>query len=131
MSKKELDVVAAVIKDGDKYLLCQRNEDDDYGLLWEFPGGCIEEGENHPQAIKREIKEELDVDIEVGELISEFSDESPVLKIRIFLFSCSIKAGTLDAKDCKDFGFFSIGEFDKVALAPADKKIYSYFKNLD
>lgn len=124
--KKEVDVVAALIKNGDKFLLCQRNEQDRYGLLWEFPGGAVEKNESLTEAIEREIKEELDLEIEVHNLIREFSDEDPTLKIKIFLFRCSIKEGRPFAKDCKAFGFFDPLQIKKLSLAPADKKIFMY-----
>lgn len=124
--KKELDVVAALIEKEGKFLLCQRNETDRYGLLWEFPGGAVEAGETHPAAIEREIKEELDLEIEAKELLSEFFDEDESLKIRIFLFRCQIKSTEPKNLDCNDFGFYSLAQVAKLNLAPADKKIYSY-----
>ena len=126
--KKELDVVAALIKKGNKFLLCQRNEKDRYGLLWEFPGGAVEPDEDLKEAIQREIKEELDLEIKAYDLIKEFSDEDPTLKIKIFLFRCSIVAGRPFAKDCKAFGFFAPLQIEELNLAPADKKIFMYLK---
>lgn len=61
--KKELDVVAALIRKNNKILLCQRDKDDRYANLWEFPGGCVERNESYFEAIEREIKEELGFDV--------------------------------------------------------------------
>jgi len=124
--KKELDVVAALIEKQGKFLLCQRNETDRYGLLWEFPGGAVEAAEAKTAAIEREIKEELGLQIEAGELLNEFFDEDESLKIRIFLFRCQIKHGEPKSLDCNDFGFYNLEEAGKLNLAPADKKIHSY-----
>ena len=124
--KQKLDVAAALIKKGDQILLCQRKEDDNYALLWEFPGGVVEVGEKPSSAIEREIKEELNLTIKAKGLISEFFDEDDNLKIRIFLFECEIKGGNLQAKDCRDFGFFSLNQAKALCLAPADVKIFDY-----
>ena len=73
---KTIKVVAAVIRDGDKIFATQRG----YGDLkggWEFPGGKIEEGETPQESLKREIMEELDTEIEVGELIDTIEYDYP------------------------------------------------------
>ena len=70
-----LDVVGALIEAGDKFLVAQRNPDDRFASLWEFPGGKVEEKENKKEALKREITEELGIQIEVDELIYNFEDE--------------------------------------------------------
>ena len=59
----ELNVVAAIIEKDGKYLITQRMADDDFGLLWEFPGGTVKEGESEPEGLRREIKEELGMEI--------------------------------------------------------------------
>jgi len=122
--KRELDVVAALIKEGDTFLLCQRKKDDFYGGLWEFPGGAVEEDESLPQAVEREIEEELGLKIKAGELIGDFFDENEDLKIKVFLFRCSIRAGTPTCRDCQDFGFFTPAEMAPLSLAPVDGKNY-------
>ncbi len=126
--KKELDVVAALIRKKEKVLLCQRKEGDDYGLLWEFPGGVVEENEDLKAAIEREIEEELGIKIKAKDLIDEFTDENENLKIKIFFFECDIDSGVVCAKDCQAFGFFSQAEVEALSLAPADIKIFSYLK---
>ncbi|MCF7908032.1 MAG: NUDIX domain-containing protein [Candidatus Omnitrophica bacterium] len=129
--KKELAVAAALIKRDSKFLLCQRNPHDCYSLLWEFPGGAIEAGETNKQAIEREIAEELGLKIEAKELVNEFFDEDQDLIIKIFLIRCQIKSGKPKALDCNDFGFFSFPEAEGLALAPADKKILAYLKEVN
>ena len=76
-SQKHLAVVAALINQNEKFLLCQRKQDDAFALNWEFPGGKVEEAESRPQALAREIKEELGLDIKVGSLVEVFEDELP------------------------------------------------------
>lgn len=131
--KKELDVVAALIKEKGKILLCQRKADDTFALLWEFPGGCVEKEEFLPEAIKREIKEELDLEIEVTEFVEKFEDQNDILKIYVYLYLCKKVSGEIKAKDCNDFGFYTLNEVNNKELAPVDRKIYAfltrYFSN--
>ena len=128
--KKELDVVAALIRRDDKFLLCQREENDSYGLLWEFPGGCVELNETFKEAIEREIKEELDLKIKAETLVKTFFDENENLKIKIFLWSCKINQGIPKTKQCKNFGFFNLKDIALLNLAPADKKIFNYLNSV-
>ncbi|MBN2120593.1 MAG: NUDIX domain-containing protein [Candidatus Omnitrophica bacterium] len=129
--KRELDVVAAFITQAGKALLCQRKEDDAFANLWEFPGGKIEEKESHASALKREIKEELALDIEVGPLVEVFEDEIPALKIKVYLYKALRLKGEIKCLECKDFGFFGLDEIRRLKLAPVDKKIADYLEGLE
>lgn len=126
--EKSLEVVAAFIKKGNKFLLCQRKDSDRYGGLWEFPGGCVEKGETHSEAIEREIYEELGVNIKAKKAISNFFDEDAALKIEVFFYECFILSGEIFTKDCQNFGFFNLEEIQILKLAPVDKKIIFYLK---
>ena len=129
MSKKELDVVAALIEQDGKFLLCQRKDEDHFGGLWEFPGGTVEQSETLTFAVEREIKEELDFNVKPsGGVLREFYDESDCLKIRVFLIRCSVESGVPKCKDCKDFGFFDLSETAELNLAPVDRKIFEFLK---
>ena len=128
-SKKELEVVAALIKKGKKILLCQRREEDAFGLLLEFPGGKVEKQESKQEALKREIKEELNLDIEMGPLLNVFNDETAFLRIKDWLFEVLHFRGEIICDECRAFGFFSLGQIQKLNLAPVDKKIYKFLKN--
>ena len=89
---KTIKVVAAVIRDGDKIFATQRG----YGDLkggWEFPGGKIEEGETPQEALKREIMEELDTEIEVGELIDTIEYDYPEFHLSMGCYWCSVVSG--------------------------------------
>ena len=127
-SKKELEVVAALIKRDGKVLLCQRREEDAFGLLWEFPGGVREKEESQAQALAREIREELDIDIEVGPLVEIFRDEIPTLKINVYLYAVSDFRGAPQPIECKAFGLFSLEEAGRLHLAPVDRKIVDYLQ---
>ena len=127
--KPHLDVVAALITKDNKVLICQRKQDDAFPLLWEFPGGKVEESETYHQALKREIKEELGVEIETGvSPLGVFEDETEELKITVQLFKSTIKKGVLTPLECEDFSFVKIEHLSKFNLAPVDKKIASFLR---
>ena len=126
--KKELDVVAALIEEDGKYLLCQRKKEDRYGSLWEFPGGCLESNESFRQGIEREILEELGLEVTAGNFVGPFYDEDQTLIIKVYLFTCTISGGRPQALECKNFGFFSLDEMAQLDIAPVDRKIFYYLK---
>lgn len=125
---RKLIVVAALIKMDEKILICQRGEDDAYGLLWEFPGGVVEDGETLEEALVREIKEELGVNIRPFRLINNFYDTEGDLTINVHLFECLKESGDFLAIDCRDFAVVDIENISKFNLAPVDKKILTYLK---
>jgi len=127
---KYLDVAAALIINNNKILLCQRKENDDFGLMWEFPGGGIEDGETPKEAIKREIKEETGLDIVPQRMIGIFSDTKDNLTIKVRLFECKIKSGKPLPIECRDIKFIGIEKADNLDLAPVDRKIALYLRNL-
>ena len=126
MNRKKLGVVAALIERGTQVLLCQRKEDDAFGLLWEFPGGAIERGEAPQAALRREIKEELGIDIAVGPLVDRFNDQIPTLEIDVHLYKVTGFQGEITALDCKAFTFCGLEEAKAKDLAPVDRKIVEY-----
>ncbi|GAF72242.1 unnamed protein product [marine sediment metagenome] len=122
-NKLYFDVVGALIEDSGRYLVCQRLPDDRFGSMWEFPGGKVEKGEDKEGALKREIKEELGIEIRVDALAHTLEDEIPWMKIRVFLYRSSILSGQPQCLECQNFKWASIDELKKLNLAPADKKI--------
>ena len=83
------EVVAALIWDGDKFMICQRPAHKARGLLWEFVGGKVEPGETKEQALIRECQEELAVTLEVGEVFMDVVHEYPDLTVHLTLFHAS------------------------------------------
>lgn len=122
--KKQLEIVAALIKNNGKVLLAQRLEDDAYGMLWEFPGGKVENGETDEQALAREMREELGIEVKILGREACYEDESEVLKINVRLYRCNIISGEPSALECRDWGWFSLEEALNLDLAPADEKAY-------
>ena len=117
---KTIEVVAAVIRDGDKVFSTQRGYGDFKGG-WEFPGGKMEPGETAQQALIREIKEELETEIEVGELIETVEYDYPTFHLTMHCFWCTIQLGDLVLKEHNDAKWLVKDELDDVDWLPADK----------
>jgi len=119
------NVVAAVIKKENLYLIAQRNRNKHFGLQWEFPGGKVENNENFQDALKREIMEELSITINVNDKITEeiFKDEN--VDIIIHYFFCSLKGGKIKLTEHENFLWIEKFFLYKYNLVPGDKKILS------
>ena len=87
------EVVAALIWQGDKFMICQRPANKARALLWEFVGGKVEQGETKEQALIRECKEELNITISVGDVFMEVFHEYPDLTVHLTLFNATIAEG--------------------------------------
>lgn len=129
-NKKTIEVVAAIIKDKarDKIFATQRG----YGEFkggWEFPGGKIEAGETARQALIREIAEELDTEIEVGEFIETVDYEYPNFHLIMHCFLCTVKRGELILKEHAAAKWLSEQELDTVAWLPADQSVVEKLKS--
>lgn len=115
-----LKVVAAIIINEDKVFATQRG----YGEFkdgWEFPGGKIEDGETPQEALVREIKEELDVEIEVGELLDIVEYDYPKFHLLMDCFVCKIKSGELVLKEHEAAKWLTKDTLDSVEWLPADQ----------
>jgi 8-oxo-dGTP diphosphatase len=114
-------VVAAVLEKDGKYLITQRRESAVLPLLWEFPGGKVEEGETDAQALKREVMHRLGAQIEVGKLISFVSHPYEAYVVDLFLYECTLAGGHLAAKNVNKFEWVTSAEFDAYPFTPADE----------
>ena len=93
-NKKEVEVVAAVIHQGDLFYVVQRPFKGEVGGKWEFPGGKIEPNESKEEALRREIKEELNLDLKIEKFLLTSNHEYQTFKIKLHFFLCSIQDGT-------------------------------------
>ena len=128
--KKPVDVVAALIWEKDKFLICQRPENKARGLLWEFVGGKVEEGETRQQALQRECLEELAINVSVGETFMEVIHEYPDMLIRLTLFHCIIHKGFPQALEHNDLAWIHPSQTDDYAFCPADTDILKEIKRV-
>lgn len=121
--KKNVEVVAALIFDGDKFLICQRPAHKARGLLWEFVGGKIESGETKEQALMRECREELDVEISVGEVFMELKHTYPDIIVNLTLFRAKITNGVPRLLEHAAIKWITPDEIKFFNFCPADEKI--------
>lgn len=117
------EVVAALIWDGDKFMICRRPAHKSNALLWEFVGGKVEAGETKEQALVRECREELGVTVEVGGVFTEITHEYPDIMIHLTLFSAKIVQGTPKLLEHCDLRWITREEMDMYTFCPADKEI--------
>lgn len=122
--RRIIEVVGAIIRDGDRYLVGQRAANKSQGGLWEFMGGKIELGETPEQALARECREELALEIEDEHIIDSVVHEYPEKTIRLTLISCSPKSGSIPkALEHQQIRWVTRSEMDVIDFAPADREL--------
>ena len=124
------EVVAALIWDQDKFMICQRPPHKTRGLLWEFVGGKVEPGETKEQALIRECQEELAVTLDVGEIFMDVVHEYPDLTVHLTLFNASIRKGTPQKLEHNDIRWITVDRIDQYEFCPADTIILQKLKQL-
>lgn len=128
-TRKHIEVVAAIIIDGEKIFATQRG----YGEFkdgWEFPGGKMEQGETPKQALQREIREELTIEIEVGELFDTIEYDYPSFHLTLHCFLCTIKSGEMILKEHEAARWLTKETLDSVDWLPADLGVIEKLRDI-
>jgi 8-oxo-dGTP diphosphatase len=118
---RTIRVVAAVLETDGRYLITQRRASAVLPLMWEFPGGRVEEGETDAEALKREMRHRLDAEVTVGKLISFASHPYEHYVVDLFLYECVLLSATLAARNVNAYQWVTSAEFDKYPFTPADE----------
>jgi 8-oxo-dGTP diphosphatase len=122
------EVVAALIRDKNKFLICQRPANKACGLMWEFVGGKVEPGETKEQALIRECREELGILLSVGDKFMELTHEYPDLTIHLSLFNATIAKGEPQGLEHQDIRWITMDEIPQYKFCPADEKFLTKLK---
>lgn len=122
------EVVAALIWDKNRFMICQRPAHKARGSLWEFVGGKVEPGESKEEALIRECREELGVTVDVGEIFMEVTHQYPDITVHLTLFSASIREGVPQKLEHQDIRWITAKEIGQYAFCPADTKILEKLK---
>ena len=117
------EVVAALIWQGNKFMICQRPEHKARGLLWEFVGGKVESGETKEQALIRECREELNVLLSVGDVFMDVVHEYLDITVHLTLFNATIAEGELQKLEHNDIQWITPSEIPNYEFCPADEEI--------
>ena len=124
VSRKSItEVVAALIWDDDKFMICQRPANKARALLWEFVGGKVEQGETKEQALIRECREELNVLLSVSDVFMDVVHEYPDLTVHLTLLNATIAEGEPQKLEHNDIKWITPSEIPNYEFCPADKEI--------
>ena len=118
-----VEVVAALIWDKEKFMICQRPAHKARGLLWEFVGGKVEPGETKAQALIRECAEELAITLSVGEVFMDVVHAYPDITVHLTLFHATIASGIPKKLEHNDIQWITPAQIPNYAFCPADKEI--------
>ena len=118
-----VEVVAALIWDENKFMICQRPAHKTRAFEWEFVGGKVEKGESLEQALIRECKEELDVTVSVDGIFTEVDHEYPDITVHLTLFNAEISEGQIRMLEHNDIRWITPSEIPQYNFCPADKEI--------
>ncbi len=127
--KPSAEVVAGLIRNGDKFLICRRPAHKARGMLWEFVGGKVEKGETKEQALIRECGEELAITVQPHGIFAEVTHEYPDITVRLTLFECTISRGEPRLCEHSAMEWITSAEIENFAFCPADKEILRRLKD--
>ena len=120
---KPVEVAAGLVFRDGKLLITQRNAAAHLGGLWEFPGGKRHDGETFPQCLARELREELGIEVEVGELFEGIAHEYPEKKVHLQFFLCRLAQGEPQPLGCAAVVWVRAGELSRYEFPAADSRL--------
>ena len=120
---KTVIVTAALTIEQGKLLVTQRKKDSSRGLLWEFPGGKVEEGEDPRQALRRELEEELGIEAEAGDIFEAAFHVYPEYPVLLLAYRCRIRKGLPKPLGCRDLRWVDLEALERFSMPPADEPI--------
>ena len=130
MEQKITEVVAALIVKDHRFLICQRPAHKARGMLWEFVGGKVEQGETLPQALIRECLEELGIRVTPQEIFMQLVHTYPDITVRLTLFWAQTQ-DTPQRLEHNDLRWISVDEIDHISFCPADRDILAKLKEME
>lgn len=128
---RHIRVVAAVIQQGDRYLITQRRPTAILPLMWEFPGGRVEPSESDTEALKREVFHRLQVTVDVGQLMSYVCHKYDKYVVDLHLYQCTIRSGELNNANVNNHAWVKSDEFDQYLFTPADESSVAALLGID
>jgi 8-oxo-dGTP diphosphatase len=121
-----IDVVAAIIiNHKNEILIARRKPEKSQGGLWEFPGGKIEQGETPEESLKRELKEEMNIEVEIYNYFGENIHHYEKISIRLIAYKCRLLSGDFTLTDHDKIQWINYRDFEKYQFAPADIPLVS------
>ncbi|MCZ6805916.1 MAG: (deoxy)nucleoside triphosphate pyrophosphohydrolase [Deltaproteobacteria bacterium] len=118
---KTVRVVAALVERDGRYLITQRRETAVLPLLWDFPGGRVEDGETDEAALAREVMERLGVSVDVRQLISFVNHPYEKYAVDLYLYECALQSDRLSCRAVKDYAWVTSEEMEKYSFTPVDE----------
>lgn len=123
-------VAAGLVFDGGRLLITQRPAEKHLGGLWEFPGGKLDTGESYPDCLRRELREELGIEVAVGPMLAAIEHAYPEKTVRIHFYRCALTSGVPSAIECADLEWITADQLDQFVFPPADSALLGELKSL-
>ena len=123
-------VAAGLVFDGGRLLITQRPAEKHLGGLWEFPGGKLDTGESYPDCLRRELREELGIEVAVGPMLAAIEHAYPEKTVRIHFYRCALTSGVPTAIECADLEWITADQLDQFVFPPADAALLGELKSL-
>ena len=128
IASSRIAVAAGLVFQNGRLLIARRRKGDHLGGLWEFPGGKIEPGETAPEALRRELGEELEIDVVVGDLVANVSHDYPERSVQVSFYRCRLHSGVPQARGCDAFTWVTPTTLEDFEFPPADREVLAMLR---